>query len=101
MSEPAPLQQINRTYVRSHGRVLSYFAGCDYFRLSSHPRVLAAIHKGLNEFGLNVAASRRTTGNHALYLRLEKELAQFFGAQSALLVNSGYVTSNVVAQTLT
>ncbi|TAK94918.1 MAG: aminotransferase class I/II-fold pyridoxal phosphate-dependent enzyme [Verrucomicrobia bacterium] len=100
MSEPAPLQPINRTYVRHQGRTLSFFGGCDYFRLSSHPRVLSAIREGLDEFGLNVAASRKTTGNHALYLKLEKELAKFFGTESALLVNSGYVTSSVVAQAL-
>ena len=100
MAETPTLQQVNRTYVLQRGRTLSYFGGCDYFRLASHPAVLAAVRDGLQRYGLNVAASRRTTGNHTLYPELEKQLARFFGAEAALLTNSGYVTNLVVAQTL-
>jgi 7-keto-8-aminopelargonate synthetase-like enzyme len=100
MPEPEPLQQIDRTYVRYRNRRLSYFSGCDYFRLASHPSVVAAAHTGLKRFGLGVAASRLTTGNHRLYLELEEKLAAFFGAPSALLVSTGYATDLVVAQAL-
>jgi len=100
MTEPEPLQQISRTYVRYRGRKLAYFSGCDYFRLASHPKVIAALQTGVKRYGLNVAASRMTTGNHVLYGELEAELAGFFGAQSALLVSSGYMTNLVAAQAL-
>ena len=100
MIEPEPLQQINRTYVRFRQRQLSYYSGCDYFRLASHPRVIAALQTGVKKYGLNVAASRMTTGNHALYRALEAQLAAFFAAESALLVANGYVTNLVVAQAL-
>jgi 7-keto-8-aminopelargonate synthetase-like enzyme len=79
---------------------LSYFGGCDYFRLSSHPIVLSAVQTGLRRFGLNVAASRLTSGNHVLYQELEQRLQKFFGAESALLVSGGYATNLVVAQSL-
>ncbi|MEK7780208.1 MAG: pyridoxal phosphate-dependent aminotransferase family protein [Verrucomicrobiota bacterium] len=100
MQEAEPLQQVHRTYVRYRGRTLSYFGGCDYFRLASHPKILAAVREGMQRYGLNVAASRMTTGNHEVYVRLENELAQFFGAETALLTNSGYVTNLLVAQAL-
>ena len=100
MHEPEPLQQINRTWVRHRGRPLSYFSGCDYFRLASHPAVLKAAHNGLKKFGLNVSASRMTTGNHPVYPALEKQLADFFAAEDALLVASGYATNLIVAQAL-
>jgi 8-amino-7-oxononanoate synthase len=100
MTEPEPLQQVCRTYVRARQRQLSYFSGCDYFRLASHPRVMAALQAGARKYGLNVAASRLTTGNHILYRELERELAEFFGAESALLVPSGYMTNLVAAQAL-
>lgn len=100
MNEPEPLQQVRRTYVRFQGRVLSYFAGCDYFRLASHPQVTAAVTEGLQRFGLNVAASRLTTGNHVVYGALERLLAGFFGTETAVLVNSGYATNLIVAQAL-
>lgn len=100
MTDPEPLQQVDRTFVRWRGRKLSYFSGCDYFRLSSHPKVLRATASGLKEFGLNVAASRLTTGNHALYGTLEQALARFFKADAALAVPSGYVSNLAVAQAL-
>jgi 7-keto-8-aminopelargonate synthetase-like enzyme len=100
MTEPEPLQQVDRTYVRFRQRKLSYFSGCDYFRLASHPRVIAALHTGVKKFGLNVAASRLTTGNHVVYRSLESELARFFDAESALLVSSGYISNLIAAQAL-
>src|SRR5262245_34196633 len=100
MTEAEPLQQINRTYVRWRGRTLSYYGGCDYFRLSSHSAVLAALREGLQRYRLNVAASRLTSGNHELFLKLEKRVAKFFHAPAALLTSNGYVANMVVAQTL-
>ncbi len=101
MSElPEPLQQVERTYVRWQGRKLSYFAGCDYFRLASHPAVLQAAHQAIDIAGINVSASRFTTGNHRLYGELETALARFFGVEAATLVSNGYVTNIVVAQAL-
>jgi 8-amino-7-oxononanoate synthase len=94
------LRQVDRTYVLWGGRRLSYFAGCDYFRLSSHPAVLQAVKEGLDLYGLNVAASRMTTGNHPLFTRLEEALAGFFGASAALLAGNGYATNLIVVQAL-
>jgi 8-amino-7-oxononanoate synthase len=100
MYEPEPLQQVDRTYVRYGNRRLSYFSGCDYFRLASHPAVIHAAHDGLKKFGLNVSASRLTTGNHVIYQSLEKALMDFFAADDALLVPSGYMAATVAAQAL-
>jgi 8-amino-7-oxononanoate synthase len=94
------VRQVDRTCVIHRGRKLIYFGGCDYFRLSSHPAVKRALRGGLKQFGLNVAASRMTTGNHELYERLEKQLAEFFDADSALLVSTGYLANLAVAQAM-
>jgi len=100
MAELESLQQVERNFVRWRGRKLVYFSGCDYFRLASHPAVLQAAAAGLKQFGLNVAASRLTTGHHKIYEMLERQLADFFQAEDALLLSSGYLTSTVVAQAL-
>jgi len=92
------LQQADRTYVWWRGRRLTYFGGCDYFRMSSHPAVLEAVRTGLDRFGLNAAASRKTTGNHAIYQELEKALADFFKVESAVLFSTGYFTNLGVVQ---
>jgi 8-amino-7-oxononanoate synthase len=94
------LRQVDRTYVIWRNRRLSYFAGCDYFRLSSHPAILLAVKEGLDRFGLTVAASRMTTGNHPLFTQLETALARFFGAPAALLAGNGYATNTLVMQAL-
>ena len=100
MTEPPSLQQLDRTFVRLGKRKFSYFSGCDYFRLSGHPQVIAALREGVKEYGLNVAASRLTTGNHRLYVELESALTFFFAAPDALLVSAGSMTNLVVAQAL-
>jgi 7-keto-8-aminopelargonate synthetase-like enzyme len=97
---PDPLQQVDRTWVIWKNRKLSYFAGCDYFRLASHPAVIESVKKGLAQYGLNVAASRLTTGHHILYARIEAALADFFNAPAALLVGNGYATNLIAAQAL-
>jgi 8-amino-7-oxononanoate synthase len=86
--------------VRWRNRALIYFSGCDYFRLSRHPAVASAAGNTLKKNGLNVAASRLTTGNHKIYAQLEKELAAFFGAEAALVFPDGYLAPLAVAQAL-
>ena len=97
-----PLQQVGRTSVLEPGQRdrLVYFAGCDYFRMSSHPEVLQALRRALTDYGLNVAASRKTTGNHVLYGELEQALVSFFGAESATLFSNGYMANLGAAQAL-
>jgi 7-keto-8-aminopelargonate synthetase-like enzyme len=100
MTEPPALQQVDRTYVLFRQKKLSYFSGCDYFRLSSHQAVLDAVRDGAKKFGLNVAASRSTTGNHKLYVEIERSLGDYFGAESAVLLSSGYTANLAVAQAM-
>jgi glycine C-acetyltransferase/8-amino-7-oxononanoate synthase len=96
----APLEHLDANHVLVKGKSLTYFGGCDYLRLSWHRSVRAAVAAGMERWGLNVAASRKTTGNHVLYEELEKALARFFRSEHALVVSSGYVTGLVVGQAL-
>jgi 7-keto-8-aminopelargonate synthetase-like enzyme len=100
MDAPPELRAVSPTEVRWRGRTLVLFGGCDYFRLSHHPLVRRAVAAGLREDGLNVAASRLTTGGHPLYAKLEQRLARFFRAESALVVSTGYVANAIAAQAL-
>ena len=93
-----PLQQVDRTYVLYRGQKLSYFGGCDYFRLSSHPRIVASIQEGLKKYGVSVSASRVTTGNHPLYEELEARIAKYFGFPKAVFVPSGYMANLILAE---
>ena len=95
--EPEPLQQVERVFVKYRGRKLLYFSGCDYFRMASHPQVLKALQRGARDYGLNVAASRQTTGNHALYPQLESALAKFFGTDDIAFTIGSDGLSGVLA----
>ena len=98
MIEPEPLRMVGENEVRWRNRTLVYFSGCDYFRLSRHPKVALATRAALAKNGLSVAASRFTTGNHKIYAQLETQLAAFFGAESALVLPDGYLAPMAVAQ---
>jgi len=100
MNEPKPLVQADRTYALLEGRKLSYFSGCDYFRLASHLQVIEAARSAAQDFGLSVSASRLTTGNHPLLAEAEQTLREYFSAEDALLVSAGYFGDLVVAQAL-
>jgi 8-amino-7-oxononanoate synthase len=100
MNEPEALEFVGENEVRVRGRRFVYFSGCDYFRLARHPRLAAAAVAALKKNGLNVAASRRTTGNHKIYAQLEGELGGFFGAETAVLLPDGYFAPLAVAQAL-
>jgi len=99
-AEGPPLRQLGKNLVEVGGERLLYFAGCDYFRFASHPAILQAIRDALRPGGLNVAASRLTTGNDPRYREAELLVAEFFGVAEAVLLSSGYVTNLVVAQAL-
>jgi len=100
MTEPESLQFLGVNQVRGRGRPLLYFSGCDYYRFARDPALARAMRVSLAEHGLNVAASRATTGNHKIYGQLEKELAGFFGAEAALIMPDGYLAPVAAAQSL-
>lgn len=97
---PPVLQQTGRTEVIFRGRRLTYFGGCDYFRLASDPKVCQAVLAGLRAYGLNVAASRQTTGDHRLYHRLEESVTRFFGVERAVLAPTGYMANLAAAASM-
>lgn len=71
---------------------LTDFSSNDYLGLSRHPHVqaagLAAAHLPAGSTG-----SRLLTGNSVAAVALETQLAQFHGAEAALLFNSGYAAN--------
>ncbi len=71
-------------------------ASNDYLGLSQHPRVLDGGVAALQTWGAGSTGSRLVTGNTELHEAFEAELAEFVGAESALVFSSGY-TANLGA----
>ncbi len=71
-------------------------ASNDYLGLSQHPAVIDAGVHALRTWGAGATGSRLVTGNTELHEEFEIALAEFIGAQSALVFSSGY-TANLGA----
>ena len=71
-------------------------ASNDYLGLSQHPRVLDGGIAALRTWGAGSTGSRLVTGNTELHEDFENALAEFVGAESALVFSSGY-TANLGA----
>lgn len=71
-------------------------ASNDYLGLSQHPDVIAGGVDALHTWGAGSGGSRLVTGNTELHEDFEAALAEFMGAESALVFSSGY-TANIGA----
>ena len=80
----------------------SYLSFCsnDYLGLAHHPRLIAALQKGAQQYGAGAGASHLVSGHFAAHHQLENELAQFAGKPAALLFSSGYMANMGAVQAL-
>src|SRR5512144_2392797 len=73
--------------IRVEGRkdpVLNFCAN-NYLGLSSHPELLKAAHRALDEWGYGLSSVRFICGTQALHLELERRIAAFLGMEDAIL----------------
>ena len=66
----------------------------NYLGLAGDPRVVEAAAAGLQRYGTSASGSRVLNGTTGLHLRLEEELADYYGTEAAVLTSSG-VNANV------
>jgi 7-keto-8-aminopelargonate synthetase-like enzyme len=78
----------------------SYFAGNNYLGLANNPEITQASVKALQTYGLNLAASRKTTGTSNLHIELERRLASFKEREDAVTFASGYLGNKILLETL-
>ena len=67
------------------GRTVLNFCANNYLGLSSHPRVLEAAHKGLDEWGYGLSSVRFICGTQRVHKDLEAALARFFQTDDTIL----------------
>jgi 8-amino-7-oxononanoate synthase len=73
-------------------------ASNDYLGLTRHPAVIEGAADAARRWGGGATGSRLVTGTTELHTRLERELAEFCGFESALVLSSGYA-ANLAAVT--
>ncbi len=84
--------------VQFNGKQLVDFGSNDYLGLSANVRLVDAIKMQAGFVGWGAGASPLISGRGTLHARLEKELAKFKNAESAMLFPTGY-SANVGAIT--
>ncbi|GET28506.1 pyridoxal phosphate-dependent aminotransferase family protein [Prolixibacter sp. SD074] len=91
---------VGRTIRVNDKTLLSYFAGNNYLGLANNPLLVKNAIKALKKYGVNFAASRRTTGTSDIHLELEKSLAEYKGQQDAVVFASGYMGNKILLHVL-
>ena len=88
------------TTVTVDGEPLLSFCSNDYLGLAADARVRAAFVTAANQYGVGSGASHLVTGHMAPHHALEEELAEFVGAERALLFSTGYMANLGVVSAL-
>jgi glycine C-acetyltransferase len=67
------------------GRRVLVFCANNYLGLSSHPDVLAAAHRSLDDRGYGLSSVRFICGTQDLHRTLEKKISEFLGTEDTIL----------------
>jgi len=70
--------------VRGGAEVINFCAN-NYLGLSSHPRILEAAHKALDEWGYGMSSVRFICGTQDIHKRLEEKVSAFLGTEDTIL----------------
>ncbi|MFC1607188.1 aminotransferase class I/II-fold pyridoxal phosphate-dependent enzyme [Candidatus Latescibacterota bacterium] len=76
-----------------NSREVINFSSYNYLGFAGDEQVKQAAKAAIDTYGTTVSASRIIAGERPIYQELEDELADFLGADAAVLVVSGYTTN--------
>jgi 8-amino-7-oxononanoate synthase len=69
------------------------FSSYNYLGMSGDPQVSLAAQQAIEKYGTSVSASRLLAGQMQLHLDLEREIAEFLGAEDSLTLVGGHATN--------
>jgi 8-amino-7-oxononanoate synthase len=75
------------------GRPVLLLCSNNYLGLADHPRLRQAAAEAALSLGTSAGASRLISGSMSIHAELESRLAEFKGAEAALLFGSGYLAN--------
>ena len=79
--------------MRVDGRDVCMLAGSNSLDLAGDPRVLQAAGDATRRYGTAAGGARLINGNLGVHEHLESALAEFTGAEAALLFSTGYMAN--------
>jgi 8-amino-7-oxononanoate synthase/acyl carrier protein len=75
------------------GREMINFSSYNYVGMSGDPLVTAAAKAAIDRYGTSVSASRLVSGEKGLHQELERAIADFIGAEDAIVFVGGHSTN--------
>jgi glycine C-acetyltransferase len=88
-----PLESEQGGSVRVGGHEAVMLASNNYLGLANHPRIKAAAHRGLDEWGYGMASVRFLCGTEPIHFELERRIAGFVGCEAAILHSSCFAAN--------
>lgn len=85
--------------VNVNGQDVLNFCSNDYLGLATHPALANAAMDAIQQSGNSSSASHLVCGHLSDHERLESELAQFVGAEQAVVFSTGYMANLAIPQT--
>ena len=82
------------------GRKLLNFCANNYLGLSSHPAVIEAAHKVLNERGYGLSSVRFICGTQDIHKELEEKISEFLGMEDTILYVAAFDANGGVFEPL-
>lgn len=84
----------------SDGKKVLNFCANNYLGLSSHPRVVEAAKKGLDERGFGMSSVRFICGTQDIHKELEAQIASFYGTEDTILYAAAFDANGGVFEPL-
>ncbi len=82
------------------GRVVINGCANNYLGLSSHPSVIAAAHRALDEYGFGMSSVRFICGTQRIHKDLEAAIAHFYGTEDSILYAAAFDANGGVFEPL-
>jgi glycine C-acetyltransferase len=86
--------------VRESAAPVLNFCANNYLGLSSHPRVLEAAHRALEEYGFGLSSVRFICGTQDAHKKLEAKIAAFLRTEDSILYSSCFDANGGLFETL-
>lgn len=95
------IQTPQGTHVRvSDGQPVLNLCANNYLGLAQHPEIIAAAHRGLDDWGYGLASVRFICGTQTIHKQLERSLSTFLGTEDTILYSSCFDANGGLFETL-
>ena len=98
--EERVLESPQAAAITVNGHEVINFCANNYLGLSSHPAVIAAAHKALDEWGYGLSSVRFICGTQEIHKDLEHGIAKFLHTDDAILYSSCFDANGGLFETL-